>query len=683
MIIKKISLNNIRSYENQEVEFNKGSTLLWGDIGSGKTSILMAIEFALFGLQPGQRGSSLLKNSAVEGGVSIEFEIGGKEIFIERELKRGSNTISQGKASISIDEEKQELSVTELKSKVLEILNYPKEFSKKQNLLYKFTVYTPQEEMKQIILQDPKTRINTLRHIFGIDKYKKIIENASILVSKIREEKRIKQGMTHTLDQDKLELSLKEQELKSKKEKISEVESRLLIKTQEKEKIKKELDEISDKKDEKIKLQQEVEKTKLMISNKNSLISDNYKLITQLKNQVLELNKISFDETKIGQLEKEIDSLKKLKKEIESKILETSTTITSLNFKNQENQKIKEKLTHIEVCPTCLQDVNPTYKSNVIKKMDKNTFENKAEINKQDSKKEKLFEEVKIIEEDISKKEKEIQELNVLKIKQEGVQEKNSRIKEIELSNDNLSKDADLLNKQLNLLKESVLKMQKFDSLFYEKQLQLEEARKKEKIEEIKLAELKKEIDLFSIQIENLKDKIEKIEQIKNEFNHLSDLENWLTKQFLPMMSSVEKNVMNTLKFEFSKLFSEWFSMLVPDSFEVKLDDEFTPVVEQKDYILDYAYLSGGERTAIALAYRLSLNQIINSMLSDIGTKGIIILDEPTDGFSEQQLDKMRSVLEQLEVNQLIMVSHEQKIEGFVENVIRLGKENGTSSVDS
>jgi len=52
-------------------------------------------------------------------------------------------------------------------------------------------------------------------------------------------------------------------------------------------------------------------------------------------------------------------------------------------------------------------------------------------------------------------------------------------------------------------------------------------------------------------------------------------------------------------------------------------------------------------------------------------------LDEPTDGFSEQQLDKMRDVLQELDVAQLVIVSHEQKIEGFVDNVIRLKKSNG------
>ena len=119
--------------------------------------------------------------------------------------------------------------------------------------------------------------------------------------------------------------------------------------------------------------------------------------------------------------------------------------------------------------------------------------------------------------------------------------------------------------------------------------------------------------------------------------------------------------------------------MLVSDNFEVRLDDDFTPVIEQQDYDIEYNYLSGGERTAIALAYRLALNQVINSLMSKIKTRDLIILDEPTDGFSDAQLDKMRDVLQELNVSQLIIVSHERKVEDFVENVIKLRKENGLS----
>ena len=193
------------------------------------------------------------------------------------------------------------------------------------------------------------------------------------------------------------------------------------------------------------------------------------------------------------------------------------------------------------------------------------------------------------------------------------------------------------------------------------------------------MAELKKEIEVFSKQVDDMKDRIKKTEEIKEKLDYINELESWLSRKFAPVVSFIEKSVMVKLKSQFSNLFAEWFYMLVSDSFNVKLNDDFTPIIEQYDYELDYQYLSGGERTAIALAYRLSLNQVINSMLSKIKTRDLVILDEPTDGFSEQQLDKMRDVLNQLNVKQLIIVSHEQKIEGFVENVIRFRKEKGIS----
>ena len=130
MILKKLKLKNIRSYKEAEIVFPEGSVLLSGDIGSGKTSILLAIEFALFGLQPGQRGSALLRNEEDFAQVELFFETEGNEIIIERSLKRG-RSITQDLCSISINGEKKEASVSEIKNKVLSLLNYPQEFSKK------------------------------------------------------------------------------------------------------------------------------------------------------------------------------------------------------------------------------------------------------------------------------------------------------------------------------------------------------------------------------------------------------------------------------------------------------------------------------------------------------------------------------------------------------------------------
>ena len=682
MIIKKIILENIRSYKNQEIVFPEGSILLSGDIGSGKTSILLGIEFALFGLQPGQRGTSLLKNGEKEGRVILEFKVDNKEVLVERTLKRGKN-VAQDYCAITINGEKKELSVTEIKDKILEILNYPKEFAKKQNLLYKFTVYTPQEEMKQIIIEDPGARLNTLRHVFGIDKYKKILENVSIFTSKLREEKRIKEGIIENLEEDKANLAAKEDEIEAKHHNLTSIEKELFLKTENRKKTEEEKEEIKLKIDERNKLKQEVEKTKIMISNKRESLLNNERAIKQFEEEIMAFSDIMFDPEEIKKFEEELNLIKKERVHINEENLKITSQINSFIIKNQENESLKIKIKHLETCPTCLQNVEPVYKSNILNKIESDISENAKKIESFAFEKRDIIKRLGENDERISLIERQIHDKKILKVKIQGIDDKKERLSELVKFNESIKKDIELLDQHLEILNKSVFELNKFENAFEQKQKELDEAMKIERMAEIRVAELKKEIEVFSRQIDELKERIKKAESIRDKLNYISKLETWLSKDFAPLVAIIEKNVMIKLKTEFLTLFSTWFSMLVSDVFEVRLNDDFTPIIEHQDYEIDYSYLSGGERTAIALAYRLSLNQVVNSVLGKIKTKDIVILDEPTDGFSEQQLDKMRDVLRQLDVKQLIIVSHEQKIEGFVENVIRFKKEYGISRVSS
>ena len=680
MILKKIVLENIRSYERQEVDFPEGSTLLSGDIGSGKTSILLGIEFALFGLQPGQRGTALLRNGSTEGRVSLYLDVDGREVILDRRLKKGK-TVSQDTCSITIEGEKREMSVTELKDKVLELLSYPKEFSKKQNILYKFTVYTPQEEMKQIILEDPETRVNALRHVFGIDRYKTIIENAELVASKLREEKRLKEGQIEGLEEDREALASKEEELETKHHNLASVEKELFLRTEEARIAQEDRDQIFQKTEEKQRLQQEIEKTKILASGKKESITNNEKTMAQLLVQIAELEGLGFDESKIAEVSQQIEFRKKEKAEMNEENLKISSQINTLESKNRENKAVKEQLRKIDICPTCLQDVDSVYKSNVMNKLDSEVAENMKKIELLISEKQKVLENLAGVDSFITAREKELADLRIKKLRFQELDQRRLRLKEAEKAKDLLSRDIEMLEQHLLVLEKNVFELRKFDSVLEAKEEALKEAMKNERIAEIKVAELKKEIEVFSRQIEELRARITKTEQIREKLENITKIEEWLSKSFITLVSFTEKNVMLKLKSQFSALFAEWFSMLVSDTFEISLDEDFTPIIQHQDYEIDYSYLSGGERTAIALAYRLSLNQVVNSLMSKIKTKDIVILDEPTDGFSEQQLDKMRDVLRQLEVKQLIIVSHEPKIESFVENVIRFRKEHGISKM--
>jgi exonuclease SbcC len=140
---------------------------------------------------------------------------------------------------------------------------------------------------------------------------------------------------------------------------------------------------------------------------------------------------------------------------------------------------------------------------------------------------------------------------------------------------------------------------------------------------------------------------------------------------------------MVNIHLQFNSLFKNWFDILIEDeTINVRVDEDFTPIIDQNGYETSIDNLSGGERTSVALAYRLALNKVVNDVVSTIMTKDIIMLDEPTDGFSTEQLDKVRDILLELKTKQIIIVSHESKIESFVQNIIRIEKREHISVVN-
>ncbi len=682
MILKKLQIENLRSYEKQEVVFPTGSTLLSGDIGSGKTSILLAVEFALFGLQPSQKASSLLRTGTKNGKVILEFEIEGKEIIIERSLKRGKKSVTQDSASIIIDNEKSEGAVTEIKNKVLNLLNYPSEFAKKTNLLYKFTVYTPQEEMKQIILEPKDIRLNTLRHVFGIDKYKRIQENASLLTSKLREKIRINQAMLLELENDKEILKQKQVGLITLKEMqkqiIQDYEKTIQI-TKEKEIL---LKEIEEKINEKQKLENEKSKSEILITEKNHQITNLNNNIKTLSLQIQEARKIQFNEQEFNALNQRIEFQNNKHDELQKEYIQIISNINTKESKKQETEQLKDKISQLQNCPTCFQEVSDEYKQNIFQKADSETQELQKSINELNQRKNELIEQIENTKKALEDFKKQKSETELLKVKLENLKEKEQRILDIEEQKQTINKDLGMLQDTIKKINESIKDFEKYDKIFQDRTDDLNQAKQQENKAAIRQAEINKEVQFSEQEIKEKQEQIKKKETLKQTTEKIKELEYWISEKFLELVLFTEKQVMFTLKEEFSKLFSKWFAILVSDELSAKLDENFSPIIEQQDYELDYSFLSGGERTAIALAYRLSLNQVINSLLSKIKTRNLVILDEPTDGFSSPQLDKMRDVLSQLKTEQLIMVSHEPKIEGFVDNIIRFTKEAGITKVE-
>ena len=817
-------MENIRSYITLDLTLPYGKVLLSGNIGSGKSTILLAIDFALFGLQRTDlSGASLLRNGTDSGSVELYFEIEENKYLIKRTLKRTNSGVVQDAGNIIRNGIKEEKTAIELKQIILELLNYPKDLiTKNKSLIYKYTVYTPQEEMKLILLGSKEERLDTLRKVFGVDKYKRIKENVKFLNTRLREIKKEYEGMISDLL-----IKISEKENKEKEKLILEQEiTRIIPKIEETTahltQKKEEIVFVEVKKEELLGINKEIALLELGLKHKNNEKEQQEEIIKRLEKELLELEKENLElnegykekikllEDKSIQKEKENLEVIRINKEIallelglkhknnekeqqeeiikrlEKELLELEKENLELNEgykekiklledksiqKEKENREILNKIqelktrkthsTQIKIkmdslnnCPTCYQEVSAEHKERIVNKCfeEVNLFD--AGIKNEWEKNSLIENEIKLLREELEILRKKDSEVNMIRMKIQQREQKKQEIilisnniikknqeiaetKEKLLKNKKEEEKNSLIENEIKLLREELEILRKKDSEVNMIRMKIQQREQKRldinskqqqvlnilleinqiqaKLIEIKKLQqelnvieeiypkLKKELDEiqnnlnklnlekngFDISKKHVGDLIIKLdEEIKNKLiirdkkEQINKIQFWLTEKFVPMMDAMEKNILYSVHSEFNSLFERWFSVLIENNvLQMCLDEEYSPKIIQNGYDIDYEYLSGGEKTAGALAYRLALNQVINNLNTGIKTKDLLILDEPTDGFSSEQLERLKILMEEIKIPQIIIVSHEAQIESFVDHIIRFEKHNHQTRV--
>ncbi|MEM2921632.1 MAG: AAA family ATPase [Candidatus Bathyarchaeia archaeon] len=674
MILKSLRLENIRSYIDQTIEFPLGTTLFEGDIGTGKSTILLAIEFALFGLGS-ERGGALLRLGSNRGSVTLKFEVDGEEYEIYRSLERRGKGIQQSEGYIRSKDGVLRLSASEMKERVLEILkfNEPPD-PKAQSVIYRYAVFTPQEEMKAILWMNPDSRLQTLRKAFRIEDYRIVVENASLLSKLIRDKS--------------LELSSRASDLEKKEETCKKKEAEITFCEHELASL--------------LKIESDIESKLVDFKCRHA----------ELQRRKEELGKvigeIPFITNQIQEKEREIESLKeevkRLTEEIDRKL---QPTIDELNKVERPTTKSKEELgeemERLKVRERELRRLEATieakikdYESVVISGICP-TCDRPAEPEEFKEKVKSKEEEIKGLSKEIKNCEKMVEEMERLLSSLEEyrrMQEKLQGLKEqarertdrVEKANERIS----MLTKQVE---ETKCRLEKAHEEIESFNLISEEAENLEREIEKKRSDLRKiesdiskrrtTMEILKEEVSELMEEVERKRKERGLAERLKEYQMWLEEFFMSTVNTIEKHAMLNINQEFDQQFRKWWSLLVEDlNKECRVDEDFTPVVEQEGYEQDIYHLSGGEKTSLALAYRLALNSVVQRVSAGIRSN-ILILDEPTDGFSREQVFKIREILHEMRCPQVIIVSHERELEGFADQVFRVEKREGVSEVKS
>ncbi|MFW5977185.1 MAG: hypothetical protein ACOCQQ_01600 [Candidatus Nanoarchaeia archaeon] len=686
MFIKRLVLQNIRSYESLDVSFSKGITLLQGDIGSGKTTILMAVEFALFGVLRGKTSpAEFLRYGQKNGLVHLECEIQKKNVTIKRLLHKSTSTssanstISQSSCSITIDGKSQELTPTELKAKVLFLLGYPESLVGLSTNLFRFTVYTPQEQVKEILLGSVDTRKDIIRKIFGIDKYKKISQNMSYYTSNLRERIQRLKGQTDNVKQleEQRDVFLKQKnEIKAH---LPAIQKDLDLRSAQTKKFEEEVEHLQKQKQERLRLLQQkdfllTQQKDLIrqITNQSQRISQKEKLVLQ------EQSKIEEAKTNDGFNSKKKEKLLSAKRKLQEFSFTLSQEFGSLQAQEKSIHSYANKALKLTTCPTCYQEVTSEHKDKLLqeKKSQEKSLSQQRKV--LETKKKKLSEKEALIE----KKQQEFlnQEKKYLLLEQ-----KKNHVQTMQKEILQLKRDVQTLQDEEKAVKDNLVQVEQKlseakvvnDDVAKKKLL---EARNKENA--LKNESFITKQSFVQKQLKQLEQTIEEKKLIDKKITKLTHLRSWIGEFFTPLIGVIEKKVLYSVYKESNNYFASWFSILVEDdSFVVGLDQDFTPLISQNGFDANFDNLSGGEKTSVALAYRLALTKVLNTYFSSLHTKNLLILDEPTTGFSTEQIDNLRDVLSRLNLEQLILVSHEQRLATLADNVVHVSKLDQKSTI--
>ncbi len=623
MRLREVELQNIRSHVHTKVEFDEGITVFTGRTGAGKSTILMAIEYALFGSQSGISGKALLRRNAKLGKISLVFEEDGKEYKIVRALRRvgDSVTFDSNESGFYCDGRKITIMtrMQDLNAKVIDILGYPKNVNPRE--LFEALSYAKQDEIRNLIEMKPEMRQQYIDRILQIDKYQTVYDGMRELLSYLRLKLDSLRERTKEIDKLEKELGeliiLLEQTRKEKEETIEKLKELV----NERKKIEKEYSSISEK------LKELEERKREYERNKTKL---------EMLKETIEKLKKEIESIKVERVEKPKTE------EIRLKLTETEAELRSSERKLNELRAELENIRSLSgICPKCKQRVDEVHKDRLVREL-------MEEINSKEGKIKALKDSVMKLRNELRKemeKEERYREY-LLNVKRKD--EKENRLRELnqELMSIKLVEvpEYEKVKEEFERISESRTKLLAEVSALNAKVSEL--GRKEEEL--TKLVEEKKRI------IEEARTAVREAEKVSNLLSLLQRLREDIRK----IREVVRLTFLEEFRQEFMRRFEE--IRKYDEEYVVDIKENYEPVAYSGRQEVPISHLSGGEKTSVALAYRLALAKIA-AEISNVRQAEILILDEPTTGFDREDIKTLPEVLRNLKsIPQIIIVTHEE-----------------------
>ena len=664
-MITSIELGDFLAHSNTKLEFKNGVTVFVGHNGAGKSSIIDAITFALFGEHTRKSNKGLIRRGATQGFSKVNFTINGKNYEAVRKIdsKGGlsakfSEIVNGNQIEIAAGERKQfGESMTSQIEKTIGL-----DFEK-----LKIASIVQQGELNSIINAKPKEFKELLNAIIGINKLDIASESMKIVNRNFRAKIREKIGYddTHieilTRDLENHELEIRE--AIPEKEQMESEQMRL---ERDIKQLQKEIEIESPK----------VEKISQLSQRKKELSEYAKSAIREIQQEIEENERKirdctgCFEHVNIAEdLEVKIQMVEKAIEDASKKILQITNQIASLREKESLASKLQISDNKCPVCDSKVEKLNPLFDEEHIK------------------------EEISRLLQDKITKEKEIemyeQKRRDFSSKLQNARDAKATLKAHSISNElqlfSIQEETKAKKIKANLNTESITDISQIDShasMIYEhiKKLETEtEGFNQDEFAKLKSNAVEKQTELLQIhqkiggisekisknneRVLKIKEALTEIQKVKKYVDKLDKIQSNIFSRDGPVATSLRSWALNTI----SAKTSEYLTLLNTKIQRILLSEKTRDIsitCYSKSEILDLESLSGGEKVSVALALRLGMASLLGA-----SNLNMMILDEPTTHLDAERKKSLVGVLSQLSniansetPMQFLIITHDAEI---------------------
>lgn len=198
-MISKVRLKNWRSHLLTELDFSEGTNCFIGSMGAGKTSILDAICFALFGTFPTLASKKLRLEDVImkkpkqqqAAEVVVTFEIDDDVWAVKRTIGKGKTSAELRKNGLLV-ESPQSTKVTEEIEKLLKT-GYD---------LFTRAIYSEQNQLDMFLTIPKGQRMRRIDELLAIDRFEKARQTVLALINRTRSSVAEKQQLLASMAAD-------------------------------------------------------------------------------------------------------------------------------------------------------------------------------------------------------------------------------------------------------------------------------------------------------------------------------------------------------------------------------------------------------------------------------------------------------------------------------------------------